>query len=158
MTWGTSQMVVGVELCHVDDAGGIAHPQRASRVKETSKLFATVTERKLRVAKEYVEKLSSLVRELKIADEVASPLEVKHFFSGAALYSDERICASWSPVGLAFKLSEQESEQLIADGLAKPLRYFAKGHVKKGYALFENPDDRKPSEWRAYFIKAIRNA
>ena len=33
------------------------------------------------MAKEYVEKLSNLVRELKIEDEVALPLEVKHFFS-----------------------------------------------------------------------------
>ena len=35
------------------------------------------------MAKEYVEKLSNLVRELKIEDEVALPLEVKHFFSDA---------------------------------------------------------------------------
>ncbi len=74
-------------------------------------------------------------------DEVALPLEVKHFFSGAALYANEQVCASWSPVGPAFRLAEQESGRLIASGKAKPLRYFAKGHVKKGYALFENPDD-----------------
>ena len=108
------------------------------------------------MAKEYVEKLSNLVRELKIEDEVAFPLEVKHFFSGAALYANEHICASWSPVGLAFRLAEQESGRLIASGQAKPLRYFAKGHVKKGYALFENPDDRKASAWKTYFITAVQ--
>lgn len=107
------------------------------------------------MAKEYLEKLSNLVRELKIEDEVASPLEVKHFFSGAALYANDQICASWSPVGLAFRLSEQESGRLIASGKAKPLRYFVKGHVKKGYALFENPDDRKAGEWKTFFIKAV---
>ena len=107
------------------------------------------------MAKEYVEKLSNLVRELKIEDEVALPLEVKHFFSGASLYANEQVCASWSLVGLAFRHSEQESGRLIASGKAKPLRYFAKGHVKKGYALFENPDDCKASEWNTYFIKAV---
>ena len=108
------------------------------------------------MAKEYVEQLSHLVRELKIEDEVALPLEVKHFFSGASLYANEQVCASWSPVGLAFRHSEQESGRLIASGKAKPLRYFAKGHVKKGYALFENPDDRNASDWKTYFIKAVR--
>ncbi len=93
------------------------------------------------MAKEYVVKLSRLIHDLKIGDDVDSLLEVKHFFSGAALYSNERICASWSPVGLAFRLPDQETERLIASGEAKPLRYFARGHVKSGYALFEDPGD-----------------
>jgi hypothetical protein len=34
-------------------------------------------------------------------------LVCKHFFSGAALYSNMTICASLTPSGLAFKLPEQ---------------------------------------------------
>jgi TfoX/Sxy family transcriptional regulator of competence genes len=107
------------------------------------------------MAKEYFEKLSALINELKIAEEVSSSMEVKHFFSGAALYVNETICASWSPVGLAFKLPEKEAESLIEDGKAKPLRYFPKGHIKKGYALFEITSI-EPSEWKSLFTKAVR--
>jgi TfoX/Sxy family transcriptional regulator of competence genes len=108
------------------------------------------------MAKEYFEKLTNMVSELSIAEEVALPMEVKHFFSGAALYINGTLAVSWSPVGLAFKLSEQEAEALITKGEAKPLKYFAKGHVKKGYALFENPEQAKLSKWKTYFLKAAK--
>jgi len=108
------------------------------------------------MAKEYFEKLSNLLKEIKIDNEIATSLEIKHFFSGAALYVNKTICASWSPAGLAFKLPEKEVEKLITSGKAKPLKYFAKGHVKKGYALFENPSTEKATHWKKYFIKASK--
>jgi len=108
------------------------------------------------MAKEYLEKLSNLIRVLKIENEVDVSLETKHFFSGAALYVNGKICASWSPVGLAFKLPEAEVSSLIHSGQAKPLKYFPKGNIKKGYALFENPSLSNPSQWKVYFIKAAQ--
>ncbi len=108
------------------------------------------------MAKEYLEKLSSLISELNIEGEVGVPMETKHFFSGAALYVNKVICASWSPVGLAFKLPEHEVEKLISSGKAKQLKYFPNGHVKKGYALFENPGTGKRSQWKKYFIAAAQ--
>lgn len=106
------------------------------------------------MAKAYFEKLSALLEELHIEDEIAKPMEVKHFFSGAALYVNKTMCASWSPAGLAFKLEEQEVNKLIKNGNATPLKYFLKGHVKKGYALFEEPNKKKASHWKKYFIKS----
>ena len=38
------------------------------------------------MAKKYVEKLSKLIEELNLDDKIEQPLEVKHFFSGAALF------------------------------------------------------------------------
>lgn len=108
------------------------------------------------MAKEYFDKLSKLIDELKLREEIATPIEVKHFFSGAALHVDCAICASWSPVGLAFKLPGDDAEKLIASGEAMPLKYFPQGHTKKGYALFEDAGNKPASEWRAYFIKAAR--
>ena len=95
------------------------------------------------MAKIYLEKLTILFQKLNIEDEIKSSCEIKHFFSGAALYVNKTIRVSWSPAGLAFKLPEQDAEKLINAGKAIPLKYFAKGHVKKGYALFENPEDKK---------------
>jgi len=106
------------------------------------------------MAKIYFEKLSSLTRQLKIESEIGKPIEIKHFFSGAALYVNKTLCVSWSPVGLAFKLQEQEASKLISSGKAKPLKYFPKGHIKKDYVLFDNPDDKKPNHWKRYFKTA----
>ncbi|NOX67909.1 MAG: TfoX/Sxy family protein [Gammaproteobacteria bacterium] len=108
------------------------------------------------MAKPYLEKLSGLIHELNIQNEVGRSMQAKHFFSGAALYVNGEICASWSPGGLAFKLPEKEVESLIGSGRAIPLKYFPKGHIKKGYALFENPDESEPSRWKRYFVAAAR--
>ena len=108
------------------------------------------------MAKEYFARLSSLVNALNIEADVASPMEVKHFFSGAALCVNGTICVSYSPVGLAFKLTQSEVIKLIESGRAKPLRYFPKGHVEKGYALFADPDLTKPLQWREFFLEAIQ--
>ena len=82
------------------------------------------------MAKEYLDKLSTLVKKLELETEIDSSLEVKHFFSGAALYSNGAICVSWSPAGLAFKLPKAEVTQLINDGRATPLKYFPTGPIK----------------------------
>ncbi len=63
-------------------------------------------------------------------------LECKHFFGGAALYAEERICLSLTPVGLAMKLPESTKDDLLREQKAVPLRYFPDGPVKKGYILF----------------------
>lgn len=107
------------------------------------------------MAKQYFEKLSKLINELNISKEVSLKLEIKHFFSGAALYANETICASWSPAGLAFKLPEKKVKELLGNGKAIPLKYFPKGHVKKGYALFENPSKQKPNHWKKYFVESV---
>lgn len=105
------------------------------------------------MAKEYLDKLSKLVTDLKMEEEAFGPLEVKHFFSGAVLYINGAIIASLSPVGLAFKLGKQDVADLIAKGKAKPLQYFPGGHIKKGYALFENPDLDRAGQWKKYLLK-----
>ena len=110
------------------------------------------------MARAYFEKLSQLVEELEIRNQVTVDLKTRHFFSGAALYANNTICASWSPVGLAFKLVDVEAENLIKEGKAKPLRYFAKGKIKKGYVLFENPEIKPNSNWNDYLLSAIKQS
>lgn len=108
------------------------------------------------MAKEYFEKLTKLIRELDIEAETSLPLEVKHFFSGAALYVDGSIRVSLSPVGLALKLHQNEVEELINAGAAIPLKYFPNGPEKKDYALFESPDLTNLALWKQYFHKSIQ--
>ncbi len=88
------------------------------------------------MAKEYLEKLSAFLEKTTLDGSQDIHLECKHFFSGAALYADERICISLTPVGLAMKLPEETKERLLKDKKAVPLRYFSKGPIKKDYVLF----------------------
>lgn len=106
------------------------------------------------ISRLYFEKLAGLISALEFGDELNAELTVKHFFNGAAVYANGCICASWSPVGLAFRLPSTEVAELVAQGRASPLKYFAKSPIKKGYALFDDPDSMRQSTLRAYFLKA----
>lgn len=88
------------------------------------------------MAKEYLEKLSAFIEKTSSDFPESINLECKHFFSGAALYAEERICMSLTPVGLAIKLPEETRDKLLKSKKAIPLRYFLKGPIKKGYVLF----------------------
>ncbi len=86
------------------------------------------------MAKEYVEKLRSL---LEVTIRNLPPgvgVEIKHFFSGAAAYANGRICISLTTVGLAMKLPDDGCARLIEDG-ARPLRYFPNAPVKRKYVI-----------------------
>jgi TfoX/Sxy family transcriptional regulator of competence genes len=87
------------------------------------------------MSRQYFEKLTELIAALGLGDALDEELSVKHFFNGAAVYANGKIFASWSPVGLAFKLAAEEVAELIARGQARPLKYFAKSPIKKGYAV-----------------------
>ena len=114
---------------------------------------------KLTMAKLYLEQLLTLIEKTNLKTHSdAADVEAKHFFSGAALYKDKKLCASLSPVGIAFKLADDEVAALINSGKAQPLKYFAKGHIKKGYALFAEPDLTQIELWKGYFLKALQHA
>ena len=87
------------------------------------------------MTKEYVERLSELIKRANLEKLENVKLEVKHFFSGAAVYVNSSICITLTPVGLAIKLPEQLRNKLIKQKDAKPLRYFVKGPIKKDYAV-----------------------
>lgn len=87
------------------------------------------------MAQEYLERLSALIGRLKSGSLKSVKLECKHFFSGAAVYAEGRICMSWTPVGFAIKLPETSRNTLVNQQGAKYLRYFPKGPIKKDYVV-----------------------
>jgi TfoX/Sxy family transcriptional regulator of competence genes len=96
------------------------------------------------VAKAYLERLSALVGGAVPRTARGVQLQCKHFFSGAALYANGKICASLTPVGLAVKLPERSRTRLVRTRRARPLRYFPAGPIKKEYvalsrAILDNP-------------------
>lgn len=104
------------------------------------------------MAKPFLEKLEALVSRY-LPDEPR--LVCKHFFSGAALYSSGVMCASLTPVGLAFRLPADVRTELIDCGAASSLKYFAKSPIKKGYVLFSNLEDVSDTDIAKYFGIAV---
>jgi TfoX/Sxy family transcriptional regulator of competence genes len=96
------------------------------------------------MAKEYLDRLNNLMAE--IAPDIPAPasLEVKHFFSGAAVYVDGRICISLTPAGFALKLPQALREELMKEEGTKNLQYFPNAPVKKDYVVLSQGllDDR----------------
>ena len=87
------------------------------------------------MAQEYLERLIALMREATSGRFKDIKLEHKHFFSGAALYVNGKICLSLTPVGFAIKLSEESRNTLLKQKGTKPLRYFPEGPIKKDYVI-----------------------
>jgi hypothetical protein len=104
------------------------------------------------MAKPFLENLEILVNR-HLPDD--PHLVCKHFFSGAALYSSGVMCASLSPVGLAFKLPADVRTELIDCGAASKLKYFAKSPIKKGYVLFSDIDNVSDADIAKYFGIAV---
>jgi TfoX/Sxy family transcriptional regulator of competence genes len=104
------------------------------------------------MAHPYLEQLQGLVR---IIDRRDVELVCKHFFSGAALYVNGKMCASLSPAGLAFKLGKQRSEELIASQVAVPLCYFKGAPIKRDYVLFPESLELKSGTFYAYCNESI---
>ena len=87
------------------------------------------------MAKIFLDQLTRLIDRATSGRIADVNLECKHFFSGAAVYANGRICASLTPVGFAIKLPKESRDMLLKRRGVKPLRYFAKGPVKKGYVV-----------------------
>ncbi len=87
------------------------------------------------MAKKYMEQLTALMKEATPVKDRDTTLECKHFFSGAALYANGKICMSLTPVGFAIKLPEASRRILMKQKGTKELRYFPEGPIKKDYVV-----------------------
>ncbi len=87
------------------------------------------------MTKEYLNQLSAIMKRTTAHRFTNVNLECKHFFSGAAIYADGRICISLTPVGFAIKLPEKSRDILLNEKGTKNLRYFPKGPIKKDYVV-----------------------
>ena len=86
-------------------------------------------------------------------------LEIKHFFSGAAVYINGKICVTLTPVGLALKLPEASRRTLLNRKGTKTLRYFPKGPIKKDYIILPNAmikDKKALHRWITASLRYVR--
>ena len=103
----------------------------------------------------YVDRLGALLAPTIAALPSSVTLEIKHFFSGAAAYANDRICMTLTGVGLAMKLPDDGRARLREEG-AKPLRYFPEAPIKKQYVLL--PDGMDPERLGFWARQSIDHA
>lgn len=107
------------------------------------------------MAQIYLDKLSAIIAGATRDRFPDAALTCKHFFSGAALYVDGKICISLTPVGLALKLPEDDRNSLIDNNSAKPLRYFPNAPIKKDYVVLPNGILKDTRALRCWIRKSI---
>jgi len=87
------------------------------------------------MVKKYFDNLNELMNKIYPSKLKEGELVVKHFFSGAAVYVNGKICMTMTPVGFAIKLPEENRIKLLKEKDVKPLRYFPKAPIKKEYVV-----------------------
>lgn len=107
------------------------------------------------MAAKYLTHLSEIMKPATARRFTGVELEVKHFFSGAAVYANGRICISLTPVGFAIKLPEEARDVLLKVRGTKNLRYFPKGPIKKDYVVLPKSMLRDNAELRKWAKTAI---
>ena len=110
------------------------------------------------MAKEYLEQLSAILVRTTSDNFNRVSLECKHFFSGAAVYANGKICMSLTPVGFALKLPEKYRSTLMEQEGVKPLRYFPRGPIKKDYVVLPDvilSDARALRRWVRVSIEYV---
>jgi TfoX/Sxy family transcriptional regulator of competence genes len=108
------------------------------------------------MAEPYLEMLSQMITSLNLPNSDEVLLECKHFFSGAALYANGKICASLTPAGFGLKLPANFRQRLIEAGDATELRYFDKAPVKKEYVVLSQSIVEDLDEMKSLVILSIR--
>jgi len=108
------------------------------------------------MVKKYLTELEELL------EKVVSPtakVEYKHFFSGAAAYSNKKIFATLTPKGFAIKLPEENVKKLVKEKQAKLLHYFPKSPVKKNYAVLSKQileDKKELKQWIKISLQYVK--
>ena len=108
------------------------------------------------MAQEYLQELTDLIERSTSGRFKNVKLECKHFFSGAAVYANGKICMSLTPAGFAIKLPETSRNILINKNGATRLRYFPKGPIKKDYVILTKKmlnDTKTLRRWVSASIK-----
>ncbi|MBK5109648.1 MAG: TfoX/Sxy family protein [Anaerolineales bacterium] len=104
------------------------------------------------MAEPFFSQMSKLIEGIEFPDVT---LECKHFFSGAALYANDKIMASFSPAGFAIKLPEGERQELIQKGIGVEFRFFPDGPIKKEYVLLKESVIQDEQAFQEIFHQSV---
>ena len=99
----------------------------------------------------YLEKITKLLEQANPGLATTRRLEFKNVFGAVGGYVNGRIFISCGKFGVALRLPPKTLERLFNKKVAKHLKYFSKGHIKKEYAVLS----KRITEDRRQFRKLI---
>ena len=107
------------------------------------------------MAEPYLETLSKKITSLELSTFREVALECKHFFSGAALYANGKVCASLTPAGFGLKLPQKVRDRMVNEGKGKELRYFENAPVKREYIALSQAIVEDPTRIKSLLVQSI---
>lgn len=82
---------------------------------------------------EYRRQIETLIDDARLPADC--DISYKNVFGAVAAYANGKIFMTCGKFGLALKLPDDTCGSLMAEGAGEPLRYFAKGHIKRNYVV-----------------------
>src|SRR5205823_9779800 len=87
------------------------------------------------MAEPYLNRLNAMLRAARPVKPRGVRLACRHFFGGAALYANDTICASLTPVGFAVKLPEDSRTALLPQRRGTQHRSFQRAPNKQDHVV-----------------------
>ena len=104
----------------------------------------------------YFEKITKLLEQASPELTTTYRLEFKNVFGAVGGYVNGHIFISCGKFGVALKLPPQTIEYLFNKKVAKRLKYFPKGHVKKEYAVLQKRITQNAEQFRKFVDKSVQ--
>ena len=104
----------------------------------------------------YFEKIIKLLEQASPKLATAHRLEFKNVFGAVGGYVNSRIFISCGKFGVALRLPPKTLENLFNKKVAKHLKYFPKGHIKKEYAVFPERITENTNQFRKLVNESVQ--
>ena len=112
------------------------------------------------MANTYLDQITTLLAQASPDLSTTHRIEFKNVFGAVGGYTDGRIFISCGKFGVALRLPPEFLATLFQQDDIAPLKYFAKGHIKKEYAVLPRrilEDERQMTELVATSIQFVEH-
>ena len=103
----------------------------------------------------YFEKITKLLEQASPKLATTHRLEFKNVFGAVGGYVNGRIFISCGKFGVALRLPPKTLEGLFNKKVAKHLKYFPKGHIKKEYAVLPERITKDTRQFRQFINESV---
>ena len=104
----------------------------------------------------YSKKITTILEQVRPKLSTTHRLEFKNVFGAVGVYVNGRIFVSCGKFGVALRLPSKTLEGLFNKKVAKHLKYFPKGHIKKEYAVLPERITKNTRQFRQLINKSVQ--
>ena len=104
----------------------------------------------------YSKKITTLLEQVRPELPTTHRLEFKNVFGAVGVYVNGHIFVSCGKFGVALRLPSKTLEGLFNKKVAKHLKYFPKGHIKKEYAVLPERITKNTRQFRQLINESVQ--